>query len=144
VTSTAGTRQFVRFLVTGGIAAVANYSSRFLFSEFMRFEYAVILAYLVGMFTAFLLMRQFVFEGRDGSLRSQAFWFTAVNGFALLQTFVVSVGLVWLLPKVGLRTHVEAVAHLIGVITPVFTSFLGHKHLSFRAATRDVSTDREH
>ncbi len=139
---TTGTGRWVRFLVSGGVAAAANYGSRFLFSEYVRFEYAVILAYLVGMLTAFLLMRQFVFEGHDGVVRRQVFWFTVVNGVALLQTFVVSVALAWLLPRAGLRENVEAMAHLAGVLTPVFTSYFGHRHLSFRARTRGPGSNR--
>ncbi len=128
------TRQFLRFVVSGGVAAAANYGSRFLFSEVVTFEVAVVLAYLVGMTTAFVLMRAFVFEPTSRPVKSQLAWFTIVNGVALLQTFLVSVALVWLLPRMGVASHVEALAHLAGVITPVFTSFVGHKYLSFRSS----------
>ena len=33
---------------------------------------------------------------------------------------------------VGFEFYPEAVAHAIGVVFPVFTSFIGHKYFSFR------------
>jgi putative flippase GtrA len=66
--------------------------------------------------------------------------FTLVNAFALVQTLAVSLVLArWLLPALGMREHVEGTAHLVGVIVPVFTSFVGHRSATFRtvAATRE-------
>ena len=51
----------IGYLASGGIAAAANYGSRFVFSLWLPFEAAVVAAYLVGMVTAFLLMRRFAF-----------------------------------------------------------------------------------
>ena len=59
--------------------------------------------------------------------------FALVNLVAVLQTWLVSVGLrPWLLSMVGAVGLVDLIAHSVGVIVPVFTSFLGHKHISFR------------
>jgi putative flippase GtrA len=59
--------------------------------------------------------------------------FAAVNLAALLQTLVVTLLLArWLLPAAGLRSHVEEIAHIVGVGVPIVTSFFGHKYLSFR------------
>lgn len=52
---------------------------------------------------------------------------------AVLQTLAVSMGLaLYVLPALGVTRHVAEIAHAVGVIVPVFTSYLGHKHLSFR------------
>ena len=40
--------QFMRFAMTGGIAALVNLVSRYLLNFYMGFEIAVVLAYLVG------------------------------------------------------------------------------------------------
>ena len=48
-------KQFTLFVVTGGIAAAANFGSRILFNRWMDFSSAVILAYITGMVVAFLL-----------------------------------------------------------------------------------------
>ena len=51
----------------------------------------------------------------------------------MLQTWAISVLLAdWLLPALGVRQYVHEVAHAVGVAVPVFTSYLGHKHLSFK------------
>jgi len=38
----------------------------------------------------------------------------------------------WLLPALGVRQYMHELAHAAGVVVPVFTSYLGHKHLSFK------------
>ena len=127
------TRQFLKFLVAGGVAAVANFSSRIALSHWMPYIPAIIAAYLIGMVTAFVLNRLFVFEGAVNSLRSQAGWFTLVNLAAVAQTLAISLLLAdHLLPAMGIRTHTETIAHGVGVLVPVVTSYLGHKHFSFR------------
>ena len=41
--------RFVSFVVTGGISAACNLGARFWMSRVMRYEFAVLFAYLVGM-----------------------------------------------------------------------------------------------
>lgn len=127
------TRQFAGFLVAGGIAAAANVGSRMAFSLVFDLAVAVVLAYLVGMAVAFVLMRRHVFPPSQAPLARQVAIFSAVNALAVLQTLVVTLLLArWLLPRMGVATYVEEIAHVVGVCVPIFTSFLGHKHFSFR------------
>jgi len=126
-------KQFVQFLFAGGVAAGANFGSRFLFNRWVNYEIAITLAYLVGMLVAFLLMRKLVFNAKGKALMPQIINFVIVNMFALLQTLLISVALVrWLFPEWGVVDHPEAIAHLIGVLAPVVTSYFGHKFLTFR------------
>jgi len=126
-------RRFALFLVAGGIAAAANYGSRFGFSLWFSYPVAIVLAYLVGMTVAFALMRQYVFEGHGKALVPQIVRFVGVNVLAVLQTLVVSLVLArWLLPALGMMEHVEAIAHAVGVAVPVVTSYFGHKLATFR------------
>ncbi|XHS80296.1 GtrA family protein [Burkholderiaceae bacterium UC74_6] len=126
-------RQFLVFLFTGGFAAAVNFGSRILFNQWMGYSAAIVLAYLVGMATAFLLARQFVFTDGKQSLHHSVMYFVLINLVAVLQTWVVSVGLAnYMLPALGIEHFVPEIAHAVGVIVPVFTSYLGHKHLSFR------------
>jgi len=128
-------RQFIRFLVAGGIAAAANYGSRFLFSTWLSYGPAIVLAYLVGMGVAFVLMRQHVFSATGTALGPQVVKFVAVNLLAVVQTLVISLVLArWVLPSLGIVTHAEAIAHLAGVLVPVVTSYFGHRMLTFRKA----------
>ncbi|MCX7033402.1 MAG: GtrA family protein [Arenimonas sp.] len=126
-------RQFVLFVVAGGIAAAANFLSRIGLSQVMAYVPAIVLAYGIGMLTAFVLNRAFVFTAPSNSMRSQVGWFIGVNLLAVAQTVLISLGLArWLFPAVGFGFHPETVAHAVGVIVPVFTSFIGHRLLTFR------------
>lgn len=127
--------QFIRFLVAGGVAAAANYGSRFLFSIWLSYGPAIVLAYLVGMSVAFVLMRQHVFSAASGALGPQVAKFVAVNLLAVMQTLIISLVLArWILPSLGVVTHAEAIAHLAGVLVPVATSYFGHRMVTFKKA----------
>jgi putative flippase GtrA len=125
--------QFTRFLFAGGIAAAANYGSRFVFSLFMDYEPAIILAYTMGMLVAFILMRGSVFEAKSKSCGPQIAKFVTVNALAVIQTLVISIVLVrYVLPQWSVANQAEALAHAVGVLVPVITSYYGHKLLTFR------------
>lgn len=125
--------EFLRFLVTGGIAALANLGSRIALQPLMPFELAVALAYLVGMTTAFLLARRFVFAPSGGGMGGEYLRFAMVNAVSFCVVWLVSVGLARIVfPAVGFTWHAETVAHVIGVLSPVALSFWGHKAFTFR------------
>lgn len=126
-------RQFLAFLLTGGIAAAINFSSRIVYSLWLDFSASVILAYLTGMVTAFVLARLFVFKESRQSVHRSATFFILVNMVAVLQTWAISMGLAYyLLPSLGVTLFTREIAHAAGVAAPVFTSYIGHKRWSFR------------
>lgn len=127
-------RQFVAFLLTGGTAAAINFISRIVYNQWLGFSSAVILAYLTGMVTAYVLARTFVFTGRHPLSRS-IFYFTLINLVAIVQTWLVSLLMLnHVLPAFSVVRFAPELAHAVGIVVPVFTSFLGHKYLSFRAS----------
>lgn len=126
-------RRIGLFLLAGGIAAVANYGSRFGFSIWFSYPVAIVLAYLVGMTVAFLLMRHYVFDGVGKAVFPQALRFVGVNALAVLQTLIVSLLLArWALPRMGVMEHREAIAHAAGVAVPIVTSYFGHRLATFK------------
>jgi putative flippase GtrA len=127
--------QFALFLATGGIAAGVNIVTRMLLENFVSYEAAVGLAYLAGMVTAFILAKVFVFKPVAGDAHGQFVRFALVNGVAFAQVWIVSVGLARIIfPAVGFTWRAETVAHVIGVLSPVVTSYVLHKRFSFRTA----------
>ena len=123
-----GGRRFVAFLLTGGLAALVNILSRIGFEWLLRHEDigpatayggAVILAYLVGMTTAFTLARAFVFAGSGRAIHVEYGRFALVNVAALAQVWIVSMLLARLVfPAIGLTWNAETIAHVIGVFEP--------------------------
>jgi putative flippase GtrA len=125
--------QFIRFIATGGVAAVVNFGSRIVFNQWMSFSAAVCLAYVVGMITAFILARWLVFGAGEQSTHRSATIFVGVNLFAAAQTWLVSMVLAnYVLPAMGVQSHVHEIAHAVGIVIPVFSSYFGHKRWSFR------------
>lgn len=126
-------RQLSLFLVSGGIAAALNWGSRFLFSRWMPFELAVVLAFAVGLASGFVLMRLLAFRGGGRPVLPQIGRYLLVNAAALAQTLVISVVLArWALPWIGIHEQAEALGHLVGVLVPVVTSFLAHRSFTFK------------
>lgn len=126
-------REFLVFLITGGIAAAVNFGSRVLIDRWVDFSTAIVLAYLCGMLTAFVLFRMFVFKTSGRPLHQSAVWFILVNGVAILQTWVVSMGMYhYVLPVLNIDVLQREIAHATGIVVPVFTSYLGHRRLTFK------------
>jgi putative flippase GtrA len=126
-------KEFFQFLLVGGLAAGVNFISRIGFSEFVSYRVAIILAYLVGMTTAFFLSKHYVFETSGRSLQDELRDFTLVNVFAIIQVWLISVGLAeYFFVYIKFNFYPEEVAHLIGLGIPVISSYFGHKHFSFR------------
>lgn len=128
-------RRVIKFLIAGAVAAALNFGSRFIFSEFMPFEYAIVCAFGVGLLSGFLLNKLVVFGPTDNALPSQISAYIGVNLFALLQTWLVTVLLAALLvPRIGSGAG-EAIAHFFGVAVPAVSSYFGHKYFTFRESS---------
>lgn len=126
-------REFLLFLLTGGTAAAVNFASRILYNYWMDYSISIIAAYLTGMVTAFFLARLFVFTKTSQGWHRSAMIFTLVNVLAVAQTWAISMWLAYyFLPSLGVIQFAPEIAHAVGVAFPVFTSYLGHKHWSFR------------
>lgn len=126
-------KQFMVFLITGGTAAAVNFCSRIIYNLWLSFSLSVIIAYLTGMITAFVLAKLFVFKESQQSVHRSILFFTLVNLVAVLQTWLISMGLAYyLLPSLGVTLFVKEISHATGVVIPVFTSYLGHKRWSFK------------
>jgi putative flippase GtrA len=126
-------RQFLLFLLAGGTAAGVNFLSRIVYNQWLGFSAAVVLAYLSGMLTAFALFRHFVFTQSRQPWARSALIFTAVNLLAVAQTWAVSMGLLYVvLPRLGVHRFAPEISHALGIVVPVFSSYVGHKHGSFR------------
>ena len=125
--------EFIKFLTVSGFAAAVNFFARILINNVTSYAMAIILAYIVGMITAFSLNKMFVFSRGQKKTMHQFAVFTLVNIAAILQTLVISLLLRdCFFSSVGFDFHPDEVAHIIGLGVPAFTSYLGHKYFSFK------------
>ena len=128
---------FGKFVLVGSIAAAMNALSRLIFSLSFNLEIAVTLAYCVGMACAYTLSKFFVFEASGRSVHSELARFALVNVFALIVVLGVTVFLArFAFPYFGFTWHADTIAHISGILAPVFSSFLGHKYFTFQAKVR--------
>lgn len=128
--------EFFKFLVTSGIATLVNIVARFSLNFVMPYELAIVAAHLIGMIVAFLLARKFVFEVSGHNAGREITGFAIVNVMSLAQVWLISVGLYrFLMPQIGWTYQPALLAHIIGVGSLVFTSYFGHKYISFSKKT---------
>jgi len=126
-------RQFILFIITGGTSAVINILSRIILSEFFSFEFAILISYGIGMITAFSLAKRFVFLNSKKSTKKSFPAFALVNLISVIQTFFVSIFIKnWLIIFLDNLSFVELIAHTCGLGVLVFTSFYGHKYITFK------------
>ncbi len=94
---------------------------------------AISCAFFIGLSIAFVANRIWVFAPSGKHWTVEAGLFTAVNLLGLVQTLVISWALARLVfPWLGMKYHPETIAHAIGVLTPIITSYLGHRYVTFR------------
>lgn len=133
MTSDFFSKEFISFLITGGIAATVNFFSRIFYNQYHSFSASIIFAYLTGMVAAFILAKMFVFKSSTQSVKRSALIFSLVNILAATQTWFISMTLnFYLLPIIGVEKNVAPIASAIGIAFPVFTSYLAHKRWSFK------------
>lgn len=146
-------KEFIRFVLVGGFAALVNFISRIYYNLLMSFSHAIIVAYITGMITAFILNKLLVFAPSRHPTVKQIAYFTLVNLAAVAQTWAISLLLyrygldwldfsnfVWPYPnnlqlssiQLDLTQYKQEVAHFIGISVPVFSSYIGHKYLTFK------------
>jgi putative flippase GtrA len=127
------TYEFTLFVFMSCFAGLVNILARIVFSKLTTYEFAVFLAFLMGMLTGYLLSRRFVFEPSGQSVKREMTGFIFINIIAVPQVWGVSVGLYkWLFPLIDWTYEPALVAHICGLVCPIFTSYFGHKYISFR------------
>lgn len=83
-------------------------------------------------------MKSFVFQESQQRVHHSIWQFCLVNLVAIVQTWGISAILSIHLPRIGIRYFVPEISHALGIIVPIFTSYLGHKHWTFRS---DIKID---
>jgi putative flippase GtrA len=124
--------QFLKFFLSALVAAAVNFLSRYLLDPYLGYDKAIVVAYLCGTVVAFFLYEYEVFGKGSRPVWQEIALFAFVTMAAIAQTLIVSILLyehvfLW----VNFQWHGKEVAHIIGMGVPMFSSFLGHKYLTF-------------
>ena len=128
-------RQFGRFVLAGGVAALLHWLSRFAFNLFMSYASAIVAAYTVGMAVAFVLNKQYVFPYSRRPLAAEISFFVLFNVAAFPFVWAAAYVLGELVFAQFLpRQFALALGHGCGVALPVFVNFVLHKSITFRGA----------
>lgn len=128
----AGGASFAGFLLVGIASAVCNLASRYGFQWFWSYELALIGANTVGVVTAFLMNRWWVFAPTGKPLAFELMRFVLVNLVGIAVSWITAVALYrWAMPLIGFHWHAELVAHAIGIIVPVVPNYLAHRSWTF-------------
>ena len=126
-------KEFILFLIAGGAAALLNFTSRIFLNYYFEYTVSIVIAYCIGMLTAFFLMKLLVFKVKGNSYYRSGFFFIIINLIAALQTLAISVFLAfYVLPLLNIMHGRLELAHAIGVLIPVITSYYGHKFFTFK------------
>lgn len=134
--------RFARFLIVGVLTAAVNILARVLISKSARFEFAVALAFPIALTFAFVMSKVYVFQISKSSAWRQYLRFLLVYSAALVQVWLVSVGLrYWIMPAIGWAYQPELVAHTLAVCSPVWMTYHAHKVFTFGQKQRDYFDD---
>ena len=126
---------FIAFIFAGGLAATVNLLSGVFFRQYVSYSTSIFMAFPVGLLTAYLLNRLFIFGRGMHQPSKEIFYFVTINLFALILTYVVSYMLYrQIFPSINFTFYDAEISHALGIITPVFSSFLGHKYITFKGA----------
>lgn len=126
--------ELVKFLLVGGFSALVNIVTRVVSGLYFDYLTSIIIAFFVALSTAFVLNKFYVFQpSKYKNFMIEYVLFLLVNLFGLVQTVLISFLLKdYLFVWAKFNFHNETLAHTVGVVIPVFTSFIGHKYLSFK------------
>ena len=124
--------QFLKFFCSALVAAAVNFGARFLMDPWIGYDKSIVLAYLCGTVVAFFLYEHEVFGQGAKPLWQEIALFAFVTFAAIAQTLIVSILLYeHFFPWIGYAWYGKEVAHIMGMGVPMFSSFLGHKYLTF-------------
>ena len=126
-------RQFVLFVAAGGVAALVHWGSRIALNLVVDFRVALVIAYAIGIATAFVLNKWLVFPASGRALAGEIRYFVLFNLAAFPLVWGTAVILAEaVLPGLGMRVFVPEAAHAVAIAVPLVLNFYLHKLVTFR------------
>jgi putative flippase GtrA len=134
--------QFLKFLLVGGTAALANFFSGLLIRELfptLLNEVSVVTGYTIGTIISFVFNKIYTFKANDESTTIQAMKFIVVSVTSALLGAGISRLVLVIYEVLGIRTidleTAKNVSHIIAIGITTIYNFLAMKFFSFKKIT---------
>mgnify|MGYP005989238823 CR=1 FL=1 len=125
--------QFTRFVIAGGIAALANLGSKVILQTVLGYNMSIIVAYLIGITVAYLTNIAFVFQSNINYRRVEIFTFFTYNLLMIPCVVFITTAFDAIFNYYFHTSEFYFLSHLLGVSAPTIISFIFHKKITFRA-----------
>lgn len=129
--------EFFRFIVTGGVATIANMIVVWISRGSLPVTASFICGLLAGMCTSFLLMKTFAFRSNDWSgAKGEAARFLVVYAVGTAVYLIAALAVERLLSAGSLPPRMAAIGGVLaGGFLMAMTSYAGHRHFTYRDTT---------
>jgi putative flippase GtrA len=124
-------KQFIYFLFAGSTAAFVNFTSRLLLRSYMDIVFSAVIAYSLGLLTAFVLYKKLVFPFSEKPLNFQLRRFLSIQIGFMPIVIIIFMTLSDILDTIGFGNLSEPLAHAISIGMPALITFLLYKLFVF-------------
>ena len=124
-------KQFIYFLFAGSTAALVNFTSRILLRSYLDIVFSAVIAYPLGLLTAFILYKRLVFPFSGKPLNFQLRRFLSIQIGFMPVVIIIFISLSGIFNTMGLGNFSEPIAHALSIGMPALITFLLYKLLVF-------------
>jgi putative flippase GtrA len=124
-------KQFIYFLFAGSTAALVNFTSRILLRSYLDIVFSAVIAYSLGLLTAFILYKRLVFPFSGKPLNFQLRRFLSIQIGFMPVVIIIFISLSGIFNTMGLGNFSEPIAHALSIGMPALITFLLYKLLVF-------------
>ena len=130
--------EFIRFLITGGVATLGNMGTVWVTHHFASFKWSLAAGLLCGSAISFLMSKVFAFRSRTwNDAHGEAVRFALVYGGGVIIYWFVSTNIHPLLLVAHFPLQVADLgAVFCGGVVMALTSYFGHRFFTYRRSPR--------
>jgi len=124
-------KQFIYFLIAGGLSAFLNFSIRLILRPYFDIIVSATFSYVVALICAFFLYRKFVFPFSLTPMHIQGRRFLIIQISCMPIVIFIFSFLASFFTSIGVGIYSEPIAHAISIGTPALITFLLYKLFVF-------------
>tara|TARA_A100001015_G_C14468735_1_gene510836 strand:+ start:120 stop:548 length:429 start_codon:yes stop_codon:yes gene_type:complete len=124
-------KQFIYFLIAGGLSAFLNFSIRLILRPYFDIIISATFSYMTALVCAFFLYRKFVFPFSSSPIYTQGKRFLLIQIACMPIVILIFSLLAGFFISIGMGIYSEPIAHAISIGTPALITFLLYKLFVF-------------